>query len=301
MAKLTESAMLVHVRISAFSQTKTDKKIAQEMQDARGITGDSLQAQKRLVSKHLIANVTTRLGAIRSFVYSMTLPWLDTEGLRLLAGKSFMEFDATLIKLMDDLERAVSELETHWPAVIQDAKVRFNGDFNPADYPDSIRDKYKVSVRYSPIASSNDIRVQCGDSDDSTLRDKLAKDLEATYEEAAKVATAKLCERVLEPVAHMAERLNAYTRNDIANAKGRKVEGGFRDSLVENLKEMVASIQRLNLSNDSRVEALRQRIESDLCAFDPETLREDADIRKETADKAAKIAKDIQDVMSEFI
>jgi hypothetical protein len=70
----------------------------------------------------------------------------------------------------------------------------------------------------------------------------------------------------------------------------------FRDSLVENVVELVDLLPRLNLTGDSRLEDMRQVVAKKLTRHDPQTLRENQHVRKETA----KAAEDILQAMAGY-
>jgi hypothetical protein len=90
-------------------------------------------------------------------------------------------------------------------------------------------------------------------------------------------------DRLYERVKHMAEKL--------ADPKAI-----FRDTMVENTKELCALLPRLNFMDDPDLESLRQQVESSLLKH-PEALRNDPDLRRDTAAEA----KQIMDKMSVFM
>jgi hypothetical protein len=70
----------------------------------------------------------------------------------------------------------------------------------------------------------------------------------------------------------------------------------FRDSLVDNIKEQCALLSRLNFMDDPNLEAMRQHVEGSLIKH-PDALRNDPDLRRDTAAEA----KAIMDKMSVFM
>ena len=70
----------------------------------------------------------------------------------------------------------------------------------------------------------------------------------------------------------------------------------FRDTLVDNTKELCALLPRLNFMDDPNLEALRLQVEGALIKH-PEALRNDPDLRRDTAVEA----KQIMDKMSVFM
>jgi len=71
--------------------------------------------------------------------------------------------------------------------------------------------------------------------------------------------------------------------------KLRDKEGIFRDSLVNNIRDLCELIPRLNFTGDTRLEELRAQAEKDLTAYEPDDLRKNQFARLETADAAAEL------------
>ncbi len=90
--------------------------------------------------------------------------------------------------------------------------------------------------------------------------------------------------RLYDRVKHMAEKL----------ADPKSI---FRDTLVENLQEQCTMLSRLNFMDDPNLEALRQQVEGTIASHHPDALRNDPDLRRDTAAEA----KAIMDKMSVFM
>jgi hypothetical protein len=63
----------------------------------------------------------------------------------------------------------------------------------------------------------------------------------------------------------------------------------FHDTLVSNVQETADLLRHLNATKDSNIEAIRQRIETDLCQVDAKQLRENLSRRA----LVARLARDI--------
>ena len=112
---------------------------------------------------------------------------------------------------------------------------------------------------------------------------RIRKDIEARSTAATETAMADLWTRLHDVVSKMAERLG--TKDAI-----------FRDSLVDNVAELVDLLPRLNLTGDARLDAMRREVADKLLVYEPETLRKDGGARKETA----RAAEDILAAMSGY-
>jgi hypothetical protein len=77
----------------------------------------------------------------------------------------------------------------------------------------------------------------------------------------------------------------------------KRAEGTFRDSLVENIRELVPLLESFNLTDDKALAALTKRIAKELCESDADVLREDEKTRKAVAKAAEDILKQANALM----
>ena len=84
----------------------------------------------------------------------------------------------------------------------------------------------------------------------------------------------------------MATKLGEYKPGD---GNGSKAEGVFRDSLVENIRELAELLPAFNLTGNAKLTALTERIKNELCVEEAADLREHEDVRKEVKKSADEI------------
>lgn len=77
-----------------------------------------------------------------------------------------------------------------------------------------------------------------------------------------------------------------------ATRPGESTVGVFRDSLVENLRDLVKVMPSLNITGDPELDALSDRL-SQLAKYDAETLRNSDTAREKVANEAKRILEDI--------
>jgi hypothetical protein len=126
---------------------------------------------------------------------------------------------------------------------------------------------------------STDFRVSIGSDELSRIQ----QDVERRITEAQSKAMTEVWQRLYDRVKHMAEKL----------ADPKSI---FRDSMIENAREICALLPRLNFADDPNLESMRQQVEVTLLKH-PEALRNDPDLRRDTAVEAKKI----MDAMSVFM
>jgi hypothetical protein len=88
----------------------------------------------------------------------------------------------------------------------------------------------------------------------------------------------------------MAERLDGY---DPANPNDQP----FRDSLVENVRDMAGIIPAMNITGDSRLDDIARQIGMKLSVTSADELRKDDGKRAEVADAATEVLGDLEDLL----
>ncbi len=281
---LASRAMLTTLRIRQWSARKLDRKVTDEVNAAHHASADAGRYNKSLVAKDALAKIQTVANGARDFLYSQTSPWGD-DGPRILSAKQYLHFTAGLAAKRDEFADAVSAFVAAYPATVADARTRLNGLFNESDYPApaDIAARFSFDTEILPIPDSADFRVDLaqGQADDirAAIEARTADVLQNTLRDAYA--------RVADAVGKMAEKLSAYKQ---ASAKGERSEGVFRDSLVDNVRELAAILPALNLTDDPNLAAVADRITRELTAVDAEHLRIDARARATVAASAAAIA-----------
>jgi len=130
------------------------------------------------------------------------------------------------------------------------------------------------------VPSTSDFRVNLADDEIAVVRRNAEEALRATVNDAVR----DLLDRLREPVAHMATRLRLFRRSN-----GGKVQHPFRDSLVDNVRAIVALAPTLNLMDDPRIAELCVDIDRHLTAHDAEKLRTSPRLRESVANEADAI------------
>jgi hypothetical protein len=283
--------MLCGLTIRQWSARRLDRKVTDEVNASHGAAADAGRYNKALVAKDALAGIVTAANAARSLHYARTLPWLD-EGARILPAAGFEAYSNAMRDLRHAFEAAVAAFVAAYPSYVDDARLRLNGMFDPADYPDAadIADRFAFGVRILPVPDASDFRVDLADAQAAEIRAAI----ESAARDALANATRDAWQRVAEVTGRMVERLNAYKPG---GATGR-AENVFRDSLVENVRELASILPGLNLTNDPALSRIAERMESDLCQHDAADLRDSDVLRRDTAKAAAAILAEVSDFLA---
>jgi hypothetical protein len=285
---LASKTILVAVNISQWSARKLDRKVTKETNEKYRASQDAGRYNKLLVEAKRIAKINGLVSSARALHYAMTKPWMD-EGPRILPNALYADFTEKFRKLVRDFDEAVGEFERDYSEMIEERKAKLGALFNPADYPPAseIRSKFNMELKFLPFPDAADWRSDIDPDFFDDVREKLAEENRKSLDEVMK-HTAK---QVLEVVGHMAERLSKYDEDD-------KAATAFRDSLVENVRELAKYLPAFNLTNDPKLSEITDRINKELCAEDAEALRKNANLRNDVAKSADEIVKAVEGLIA---
>ncbi|WP_158022289.1 hypothetical protein [Methylorubrum populi] len=276
--------MLRGVRISMWDGRKHDRAISDEVNRAKGAAADAGRFNKALVPAEALKPVQAAAGRVRAVHARYTLPWTDN-GLDILPAAAVVDYDREMRAARAEFEAAADVFcNMVFPGLLLSAPARLGDMFRASDYPDAseIRDRFSMRVRTLNMPDARDFRVDMSDAQARAIRAELEAESRAALAEAMESAW----QRVADVCGRMVERLNAYKP---ATMKGEKSEGVFRDSLVENVRDLVAVLPAFNLTNDPTLADVSERMRAELCKADAAELRDDVALRERTAAAAAEI------------
>lgn len=264
---LSRKAVLVSVNISSWTARKLDKKVTDETNHKYHATKDAGRYNKLLIAAQHLADIVGAASKARHMHYKMTQPWVD-EGPRILANALYAKFTDEFRVLKREFNEAADRFAADYPSFVEERRRELNGLFNAADYPapQDIRSKFKFDLTILPFPDATDFR---SDLDDDTV-EEIRQQLEETSRAAVGKAMQDAAQRIIDTVGRMAEKLREY----------KTTEGKcFRDSLVENVRELNDLLPAFNLTGDKKLTAITNRIAKELCVEEAATLREDDNIR----------------------
>lgn len=282
-AALQERAMLIKVSCGSWGSRRQSSELAAELAAAHGAQRDMVSASRDLVVKGTLRSITSLSREINVWIYRNSLPWTD-DGQRLLPSVNYEQTMSQLKKLIHDREDRVNELANRWPAVKAEAKHRLGDLYNDDDYPtpEVLRAAFEVKVSILPVPSSDDFRVNVGSEAE---RARLAQMVDDEVQAKMADIIRSPYKRINKVVSKLVERLNVYEpANDDEKAKGV-----FRDTLVENIRDLLETLPSLNITDDPEMAQVTQDIRDQLCVADAGLLRESPELRQAVKEKAEEI------------
>lgn len=282
---ISARALLVNITVRVWSGEKRDRAITREICSLKGAEDNAVRANKSLLGE-AIKPVQTAERGVRTAVNERTLPWMD-DGCRILKGAAFLTFTESMAEPVRNFDTAVVAFIAAYPEIKYEARRRLGDAYSDGDFPSQakLRERFGVRLTYLPVPSSDDFRVQLAADEIAAVRRNAEDALRDTVNDAVRT----LLDRLREPVAHMATRLRLFRRRS-----NGKTEHPFRDTLVENVREIVRIAPMLNLMDDPRIAEICADIERHLTAYDPDELRNSPALREDVANQADEILRRMQ-------
>lgn len=275
--KLQENSILTRIHISVFNPVRKDEKITKDVIGRNHSSHNSGQWKKNIINPDHLAGIVRQSSATRRAHDEKTLPWQDS-GVRILPAKLYLEWQEEINDHKSKFDRMVSDFIYNWDTYVEEAKQNLNGMFRDRDYPtkSELERKFGIKASIFNIPDSSDFRVKMMDANGEEIKARI----DTSIKEAESNIKKELFVKVLEPVKRMAEKL-------------KNEKGIFRNTLVENLREVVEIFPKMNIVGDPVLEGFVEELK-EISSANPEALRNDRRERKAVAEEAERIAKKME-------
>lgn len=274
---ISTRAMLVDVDISVWYAQKFDKKVSRKVNEEMHAADDAGRYNKHLLGKdRTFLDVINACNAARSEHYAQTLPWHD-KGYRLLPTANYFEYFERMRKANKNIEEKLAALLVIYDDLRKSSLARMGDMSDPNDLPPAsvVKNKFGMRIAISPLPATGDLRVELPTEE----KEKIKKSIGESAQESIRNAMNDAWSRLYEVVRKMQERLT-------------DPKATFRDSLVGNVVGMCDLLTRLNVTQDEKLEKMRNKV-LETVKHEPQTFRDDKALREQTAKKAEKILKDM--------
>ncbi len=275
--ELAKRALLVSVtiRLEGLLGERRDKQASELVTSTYSAQSKRAKASKFLIDRRhpKVKAVIAAAQQVRAVAYRYTFPWGDS-GLRLLPVKAHPLFATKMDEALRDLKATQAEYLLYYPSLVKASESELGRLFDLSQYPEPERvaNLFKSGVEYWPMPEGGHFVADIAAESAKEARDTLTKaNLERTNE-----AVNDLIGRVERTVQMYVDKLAAY-KPKAGDTDGR-IEGIFRDSLVENVADMSRLIKALNFTDDAGLNGLATQVDR-LARHTASSLRDDKDIR----------------------
>lgn len=256
-------AMLVSLSTSIFNPTRLDRAVTLEVTSSKNASKDAGNYKKQLIPKAVIDPVLKAANAVYLDHKMLTSPWSDG-GTRLLSIDMFEKYNETINGGIRLFEVEVGKFLKVYETIRTEAPLRMGLTFDPRDYPtlEVARSRFAIRTEWLPLPNGKDFRLHLQDDDLA----ELASSVDERVNSAVVAARTDLHERLKDRLARVSERL-------------AKPDAIFRDSLIDNLKDLCGLIPSMCITPDPELLRAVDSAVLGITKFEPQELRDDVDKR----------------------
>ena len=245
---LTHDAMLVSLRINSWSGRLYDRQASQQVAVHNDADTSAGRYNKRLLPKQAFAALAATMSNARTSHNANTLPW-DDQGGRLLTVANYDRYTTALDTLIERVVRERARFIEDYDDYVDQARLDLGRLFRLEDYPgtEELQGKFAIRYRIVPVPDARHFMADLAQGE----TERVKRDIEQQVRARLNDAQHDLYKRLGEAVERVGERL-------------REDENGkplvFRDSLIENIRELVDVVPRLNIFADDDLAMLCREV-----------------------------------------
>ena len=268
---LARRAMLVSVsiKLEGLLGERRDKQASSMVTSTYSVAENRAKASKYLINrKHTsVKGVIAAAQQVRAVVYRYTFPFGDS-ALRLLPSKAHDEFSRKLKESVAGLNESLDRYYTFYPFLVQQSESELGALFDNSQYPsvEKVKQMFKISIGYLPMPETQNFIADIANEAADEARNTIVQQTRDASQEAFQ----DVVSRVEKTVSCLVDSLSSYKPKVSGNDK---VEGIFRDSLIENVKDISRLISVLNFTEDTTITKLSVQLDR-LARYGAGTLRD---------------------------
>lgn len=272
----SKHVMLALLNISVWSARKFDNKATIQIEETHS-TKDIGRFNKKLLPENAASykKIQDIANQLRALFYKKTLKY-GQDGIGLLPATLYMELAEDVRLARAKFVPAVDEFIEDLDNLKREAKVLLNGLFLESDYPtrEMLLEKFNIGFKVLPFPDAEQFGVELPSEVVQDIKESITNQMD----DATGKAMTDLWYRLYDVVTHMADKL----------AKPNAI---FRDSLVENLRDMCDLLPQLNFVGDEDLTSLCDQVKEKLYVHEANSLRNDETTRADAANDAIEIQK----------
>ena len=153
---LTHDAMLVSLRINAWSGRLYDRQASNHVAAHHDASASAGRYNKRLLPKAAFAALTATMSAARTCHYDQSLPW-DDQGSRLLTVANYERYTELLNALRERVVRERARFIEDYNDYIDQSRMGLGRLFRIEDYPskEALEGKFAIRYRIVPVPDAD--------------------------------------------------------------------------------------------------------------------------------------------------
>ena len=273
MLDLSSRAVLVSCEVNMYRTSRVDKDVTQRINNEYQTKRKAGSFTKITMAREYVSGYESAAADIKNFHKLMTLPW-DPVNI-ILAIEVHQEYMDGQRQRISTFEDRYCQFCINYSSYVYAEKEALGPMWKAEDYPavTKVKDLFGVKLNIVPIPSVGDWRVKLSQDELDYLNDNLTKQITARFTSAMTSAWRKL----YDPIKNMADRLTETKKP--------------HNSIVQNIKDLLPILPKLNINNDPKLDEMVKEIEQRLCSFSGKEIRKSKEVRNTLKDATAEIMK----------
>ncbi len=272
---LHENCILVSYSFGMPPKTRQAKEASIETSRRHNAQEEQGNFIKHLFLKKDVQPLTLIRSRIINTIDEMTLPY--DKSYRLIPTEKYFEFSEYIANASTEFDVARTDFLRKYDDCLANAKQALGELFDPHDYPypQELSERIFFRLDATVLPPDNAFDGLAG------LSEEEIENLKAQAAENQKV-------KIEKSMSHLLERLVDSLRRAVVRLS---VEDAiFRNTLIENIDTALVSIEGLmSVSNNTRLQGIVEEVREMVNGVSPEALRNDSELREETAVKTQKL------------
>ena len=292
LTSLATSGILVTVEMSAWTGSKQDRQISDEVATAKKASSEAGRYVKHLLAgdphhKRLVNHRQT----VYNWLRRMTYPWSGDQGyLPSIRIPQFMAEWAVLEREYQPIPGTLLQnFLDNYQSIVSNAAFNQGDMFKREDYPtvEQVKAKFRMKL-YTSEVPENDFRCEISRDLADDLFNNYARQTEAIVDKILS-EQAKQLVSVMESLSHCCDSETVIGKDGETKVKRRKIY----DTTVQKALELCNTFREFNLLENPHLEQARARLESVLSDVPLDALRESDSVREQ-------VKHEVDDILNKF-
>jgi len=280
-SNISTTTMLMRLSISRWGASKKDQKESREICERKNAEKGAASVLIQLVPKEELKAINNAAFKVNQIWHRYTLPWID-DGVGILPARCYEKCAKEISEAIKYFDEKVDEFLARFPKIVENLPTHLGELIKTNTLPNigELKSKFSISVIYQPVPQASDFNVSLSNDD---AINEIRRNITNSVNNATQLAMTSLYDDLYKLVSKIKD----------TTAVKDKI---FRDSLISNLREFCERLPDLNIIKDERLNKLCRECKEQLGSIDPQDLRDNNRIRKQTAEKANNIIENIRKI-----
>ena len=271
---IASSAMLVEFSVSTWTARKKDRKATNDVAERNNLASKELtNVTKKLIDCEELSAVVKFGANARNIHYSMTMPWSDM-GQRIVTTQQYFKYHEVMTELQQEFDRLAQAFLEVYDYEVTEMQLKLGDMWNRDEYPtaDAIRDRFRMRISYMPLPDAGDWRIDI----QNEAQQQLTQQYEQYYNNQIQSAMNDLWHK-------LHDNLTTLVRQLDYDADGKR--NRVYDTVFDRAHELVEMLSTCNVTGDSQMEAMRQRLDTALYGLTADAVKRDDTLRDTAREK----------------